>query len=413
MTMLASKEVLRPAKAGLNSWLAQRALALAPTFFAILRCVKPILAFGRTIIMVSRKDDVIEVFANDGLFDTPYKANIDVLTGGEPFSLGMRDTPAYREDLAAMQRVFQTGDLDVMGDRAEAMAKTIVDDADGCLEVVGDLVRKVTFDLYTDYLGIPQPETENIDAWSTRLFEFQFTSSPKDVDLRQQVDSIAPALRAHIDQTIAERKASDTQKDDVLGRCLALQGNGETKFTDIFIRTNLLCMLVGGPPQLPMVTPQALEQLLRRPRALAMAQEAAQSGDDEALWGIVCEAIRFDPLAPALKRVSVANGALAKGRARETQIKAGTTVLVGMASAMMDPRRVHDPKSFDPKRKDHEYIHFGHGLHECFGRFLNRAMLHRILKPLLAQKLIRRASGRDGHLSKRGIFAEKLIVCYK
>lgn len=413
MTILASKEVLRPADKGLKWWLAQKALALAPMALAILRCVKPIVGFGTTVI-ISRNDDVIEAFANDGLFDTPYKANIDVLTGGEPFFLGMRDTPEYHEDLAAMRRVFLPGDLDVMGDRAEAMAKAIVDGAGGRLEVVGDLIRKVTFDLYADYIGIPQPETGNLDVWSTRLFEFQFASSPKDVELRKQVDAIAPALRAHIDQTIAARKAGGAPKDDVLGRCLALQAAGETKFAaDVFIRTNLLCMIVGGPPQAPMVTPQALEQLLRRPQALAMAQAAAQAGDDAALWAIVREAMRFDPLAPALQRVAVANGDLAKGTARQTKIKRGTSLLVGITSAMMDPRRVRDPKRFDPRRKDHEYIHFGHGLHECFGRFLNRAMLHRMLKPLLAQQSLWRAPGQDGRLSKRGIFAEKLMVCYE
>ena len=177
------------------------------------------------------------------------------------------------------------------------MAKAIVDGAGGSLDVVNDLVRKVTFDLYADYIGIPQPETKNLDVWATRLFEFQFASSPKDIELRKEVDTIAPALRAHIDQTIANRKASDAKKDDILGRCLALQDEGETKFADdVFIRTNLLCMIVGGPPQVPMVTPQALEQLLRRPRALAMAQEAAETNDDAALVG---HRLRSDPLRPA------------------------------------------------------------------------------------------------------------------
>jgi hypothetical protein len=59
---------------------------------------------------------------------------------------------------------------------------------------------------------------------------------------------------------------------------------------------------------------------------------------------------------------------------------------------------------------DHEYLHFGHGLHECFGRFLNEATLHRILKPLLCRPNLRRAAGRDGRLSKNGIFAERLVV---
>ena len=87
-------------------------------------------------------------------------------------------------------------------------------------------------------------------------------------------------------------------QDDVLGRCLDMQAKGEPGFSDDQIRTALMGFVVGGPPQPPMVVPQALEQLLRRPPALAGAQEAARSGDDKLLAGYVFEAMRFDPLAP-------------------------------------------------------------------------------------------------------------------
>lgn len=410
MSILDNKDPLRPMK-GLGGWLTTQAFALAPTIFAILRRIKPILRLGSTVI-VSRYDDVREVFNNDAVFDTPYKAHIEVLTSGEPFFLGMRDTPEYRRDLAAMRRVFTDADLPMLGERAEAMAQAIIDQADGRIEVVGELVRKVTFDLYADYIGIPQPPTGNLDVWSTRLFEFQFLGTPKDTELRAEVDVIAPALRAHIDATIAQRKASRKKKDDVLGRCLALQAGGDALYSDVFIRTSLLCMMVGGPPQVPMVTPQALEQLLRRPRALADAQTAARAGDDALLWKITREAMRFDPLAPGVQRVAVTDGVIAPGLARQTRIKPGMHVLVGFASAMMDPRRLRDPNIFNARRQDHEYIHFGHGLHECFGLFMNRATLHRILKPLLVQNNLRRAPGSAGHLRKRGLFADRLHVTY-
>ena len=56
------------------------------------------------------------------------------------------------------------------------------------------------------------------------------SSSPTrgdDPALRREVDVIAPALRAHIDAQIAAApQASGALKDDVLGRCLALQAEG-------------------------------------------------------------------------------------------------------------------------------------------------------------------------------------------
>jgi cytochrome P450 len=86
--------------------------------------------------------------------------------------------------------------------------------------------------------------------------------------------------------------------------------------------------------------------------------------------------------------------------------------LAAFASAMMDERRLPEPQRFKPGRLPYEYIHFGHGVHECFGRHINHATLHRILKPLLRRPRLRRAEGPDGKLQKAGIFAERLSVLF-
>ena len=85
-------------------------------------------------------------------------------------------------------------------------------------------------------------------------------------------------------------------------------------------------------------------------------------------------------------------------------------MIVAFSSAMMDERRIPDPKRFDPDRLPHEYVHFGHQLHTCFGRHINHATLHRMLKPLLARPNLRRARGAAGHLRKTGAFADRLVV---
>ena len=70
------------------------------------------------------------------------------------------------------------------------------------------------------------------------------------------------------DLDLARRRASPGDKDDVLGRCLAMQAAGEPGFSNAQIRTALMGFIVVGPPQPPMVVLQALKQLLRRPDAL-------------------------------------------------------------------------------------------------------------------------------------------------
>jgi cytochrome P450 len=410
--------VLRPGPGGLKAWLAARISALIPVGLAILRRVKPILVVGKYGV-VTRHDDVREVFATDAAFGVIYNANLRVITGNEPFFLGLPDTPQYHAQLDAMRAVVLASDLPALGDKAEALAEAIVAASNGRVEVVS-LIRAVTFGLIAPYFGVPEPAQGRLDVWATRLFEYQFTGSPSDTALLAQVNEIAPVFRAHIDATIAARKTAPGSNaaggaawgDDVLGRCLKRQQAGTPGYTDAEIRTALLCMVVGGPPQPPMVVPQGMEQLLRRPAALAAAHAAAVSNNDAALHDIVLEAMRFDPLAPGLPRLALTDWTVAAGTSRATLIPKGTTVLAAFASAMMDQRRLPEPQAFRPGRLPYEYIHFGYGMHECFGRYINHATLHRMLKPLLRRPGLRRADGAEGHLKKNGIFSERLVVLH-
>ncbi|MES1971782.1 MAG: cytochrome P450 [Pseudomonadota bacterium] len=407
MSVLSSTEVLRPGPKGFKRLVTQAVMGAMPFGFRLLRGLKPIPRFGKTYV-VTRYDDVREVFATDPAFGVPYKDKLDVIMGGEPFFLGMGDTAQYRADTAAMRKVVRPDDLPALAAKVEAQAEAIVAGAGGRIEVVDALVRRVTFDFLAEYFGVPAPPGGDLRVWGTRLFEYQFVAS--DAPLLAEVAQIAPALRDHIQHEIERRRAKPGKADDVLARCLALQKAGEPGFSDAQIRTALMGFIVGGPPQPPMVVPQAMEQLLRRPDALRGAQAAARAGDDALLAGYVREAMRFDPLAPGLPRIVLKDWTVAQGTKRQRTIPAGATVLAAFASAMRDGRRVPDPETFDPRRLPHEYIHFGHGLHQCFGIHINNATLHLMLKPLLRRDNLRRAPGTAGRLRKNGAFAESLTV---
>lgn len=406
MSTLSSTQVLRPGPKGLKRWLMTKAMAAMPFFFRLLRWLKPIPHFGKTYV-ATRYDDVREVFATDPAFGVIYKDKLDVIMGGEPFFLGMANTPQYQADTAAMRKVVRPGDLARLAADVEVRAEAIVAGAGGRVEVVDTLVRRVTFDFIAAYLGVPEPPGGDLRVWGTRLFEYQFVAS--DEPLVEEVKVIAPALRAHIQGQIEQRRGKPGA-DDVLGRCLKLQEAGEPGYSDAQIRTALMGFIVGGPPQPPMVVPQAMEQLLRRPDALKGAQAAARAGDDVLLAGYVREAMRFDPLAPGLPRVALEDWTIASGTKHQTRVPAGSTVIAAFASGMRDGRRVPDPERFDPRRLPHEYIHFGYGLHQCFGIHINNATLHLMLKPLLKRQNLRRAPGAAGKLRKSGAFAESLTV---
>jgi hypothetical protein len=110
MTALGSQDVLRPGPQGLRRWLVKQVGAAIPLGFRLLRRVRPIARLGSTYV-VTLHDDVREVFSTEAAFHVPYKPNLDVITGGEPFFLGTDDPSEHRTGVETMRRVVRADDL--------------------------------------------------------------------------------------------------------------------------------------------------------------------------------------------------------------------------------------------------------------------------------------------------------------
>jgi cytochrome P450 len=73
---------------------------------------------------------------------------------------------------------------------------------------------------------------------------------------------------------------------------------------------------------------------------------------------------------------------------------------------MFDERVVDSPNEFHIGRPAYLDMHFGYGLHTCFGQYVNRVQIPGILKPLLRKPGLRRA----GELKYEGPFPSSLPV---
>ena len=178
------------------------------------------------------------------------------------------------------------------------------------------------------------------------------------------------------------------------------------------IRTALMGLIVGGPPQPPMVVPQAMEQLLRRPEALAGAQAAARAATTRcspAMCSRRCASTR----SPRRCRGSRSRTRPSPpGRARERTVPKGATVLAAFSSAMMDERRVPDPRRLRPApaaARIHPFrprpAHLLRHPHQPGDAAADAEAAAEAAGPAARR-------GPDGRLSKRGAFADRLIVEY-
>jgi cytochrome P450 len=246
--------------------------------------------------------------------------------------------------------------------------------------------------------------------WATLLFRYLFADLQADPALDR--DALAAAFQAcaAIDAAIAKRKASGGVKDDVLGRCLTMQAAGLPGMDDLGIRNNFIGLFIGAIPTLSKAAVQALDQLLDRPEALTSAQQAARNGDDALFAAHVFEAFRFNPINVLMLRRASRDTKIAAGSLRARRIPKDTMVMAATLSAMFDPLKIDSPESFRTDRSWGDYIHWGYGLHGCFGAHINRAVVPAILKPLVLKSGLRRAPGEAGQIDSGGTGFPKHFV---
>ena len=358
--------------------------------FMVLRIIKPTVVF-KGQAFVTRFDDVTEVLERDGIFQVPYAEKMYKVTNGSNFFLGMQDTSTYTRDVSNMRIAARREDIsDIITPFVEQLSMEILASSNGKMDVVKELTRVVPTRLIGKYFGTPGwDETEFTDA-ATSMFQYLFY--PDDPALEKTALNAAEKTRNHLDQAIAERKLKRTQNDDVLERCLKLQDAGMPGMRDIDIRNNLIGLIIGAIPTTSKCAAITLNYLFNHPELLVQAQQDARVDNDQKMIQYIQESLRLNPFAAGIQRICAEDYVVAKGTLRSTKIPKGTVVLAATQSAMMDHRKIESPSQFRLDRPAYSYMHFGFGLHTCFGQYINLAQIPGIVKAVLKQKALRRVS---------------------
>jgi cytochrome P450 len=384
--------------------------------FKVARNVAPILVVkfgGKSFALVTRFDDVAEVLGRPNVFDVIYAPKIAVIMDGDNIFLGMHDVEQATRDKTTMRMTAPRAEaLTLVKPQVTALSEAVMSRAAaaGRVDLAMELTQDVTTRFFGDYFGTPGTDVKTLSDQARLLFGYMFADMTDDPAQKAKAEPVAADMRAYVEGAIAQRKQNRGQHDDILERCLVLQDLGTPGMDDRGIRNNLIGLIVGAMPQAPMLIPQLFDILLDRPKELAAAQKAAQQDDDATVARYVFEASRYFPLTPGLFRDATQDYRVAGGTLRARTIRKGTRVMASTRSAMFDGRRLEDPTAFRLDRPDYDYMHFGAGMHECFGLYMNREMVPAICKAVLKRPGLRRAAGEAGKLKTESIFPMSLVV---
>ncbi|MEE8058138.1 MAG: cytochrome P450 [Pseudomonadales bacterium] len=377
-----------------------------PTVFAILRNIKPILIIEEFAI-ITRFNDVQEALSRPDALAVTYAERMGVITQGGNFFLGMNNTPTYTRDVSNMRIAVRRSDVDeIVAPLVEKLSNNIVAESNGKMDIVAELTSVVPAQFSAQYLGVPGPSHQELFEWTSNMFQYLFfPDNPKEVDQAAVINGAKAC--DYLDQLVAERKQKYQQgdkKDDIIGRCLELQSAGTPGMNDIDIRNNLIGIIIGLVPTTSKSAVLFLDYLLDHPELLAGAQKAALADDDEVLRKYMLESLRFNSFGAGVFRVAAEDYVVASGAFRSKKIRKGTKILVATQSAMLDGRELKKPKQFRLDRPDYHYMHFGYGMHTCFGKYINRVQIPLIVKSLLRCKNLRRAPGAAGKVEYKQPF---------
>ncbi len=386
--------------------------ALGRYGLGLLRAVKPVLRVG-DVAIVTRDSGVREVLSRDNDFTIAlYAPKMEAIAGR--FVLGLQDSPEYEHDASVLRIAVPRTDMPkIAAHVAEVIDEILARSAQtGRMEIVSELTDAVPARLSARYFGVSGPDERTFVQWGRTIFRELFYDIRNDPAISGPAEVASAELRRHIDGLITARGSGAAEHgDDVLGRMLQLQADPAFDIDDDWIRTYLVGLIVGMVPLTSKATALALNVMLGRPGLLAAAQRAARDDDDALLWRYTSEAMRLAPQSPGQFRVASGDWTIGGAMGRRCTIAAGTRVFASTQAAMFDRRAFRAPREIRTDRPQSAYLHFGYGLHACFGRYISHEVqVPAIVKALVRQRGLRRAPGRAGALAWDGPFPNALNV---
>jgi len=384
-----------------SHWLLQISAGFLRYFF-------PVLRIGNWVV-ISRFQEVRETLLRSGDF-TIAQINAGKMKETDlDFFLGMDSSPVHDREKQVMELITKHEDLLVIQNLVAEESSKIISSilSEGKIEVVGTLSRAVPLSFIEHYLGIPVEDKNRMQYWMRALFHQLFLNLTDDAQVRQEGLTAAAELKEYMERVITEADSrNDSLPDSLLSRLFKLRSDFD--FIDYsFIRRNICGLMIGAVDTTSKCAVLVMEELLNRPDQLKEATNFAWQNNIVELRKYCYEALRFNPHNPIVVRYTP--HATRIGKNGKYSISANRKVAIGIYSAMHDASEFISPGEFKTDRKN-EYLHFGYGMHICYGRYINAVQISEIVAALLRLKNLRTSSINRGKVKYDGPFPDAFYL---
>ena len=333
-------------------------------------------AFGMTVYLVTRHDDIKEVLSDHERFSNarppgfvvpgaPTVSDEELASARAGNLLGL-DPPEHQRLRRMLTPEFTIRRMK----RLQERIVEIVDQQLDAMESAGppsDLVSRFALTIPSlvicELLGVPYDDRDDFQRRSARQLDLSIPI-PERLDLQRQA-------RAYM-QSLVERSRQHPG-DDILG--MLVREHGAELTDDELIGVAGLLLLAGHETTSNMLGLGTLA-LLRHPDQLAAVRD-----DPDAVGPAVEELLRWlSIIHSAIPRITTTDVEIAG-----VGIPAGQLVFVSLPSGNRDPEFTDSPEVLDIRRGAPGHLAFGHGVHHCLGAPLAR-MEMRIAFPALLQR---------------------------
>lgn len=415
-----------PAAAGLLGRL------LPAILFPIIRFVAPnARIWPLPLRLVTRYDDVLAVLRSQDDFQTAYGAEMQDMGEGTNFVLGMNG-PAHAAARGMMDQVMgnlaNPADGPRVAQRAAEVATALVDQAQGRMDVVADLIRRTAAETCIEYFGLEAPDPDSLADWTMAMSRLIFADPFGAPETRTKGLQASQLFRSVAERSLevgANRPLPPPANETLVNRLLRAEAAGA------LTRPETLAFLTGTAtgliPTITVSMTKIIGELLSRPmwwkeaRRLAVKiREAGAAGDPASrarLRDILMEAARLSPtLSPGQFRIAAANTVIARGSLRAARVQPGDVVVAATAAALRDGRRFRWPNAFNPDRpvaeKRAAELMYGAGVHKCVGIHIAEAVNLEIAIALFSRDGLAPATDGSGDVKWAGPFPRNMEMTW-